>query len=95
MFAEMDRGMGDKRFPQPNVKRQIAMRRRQGWVMMGFVRVQLISPAWLHADGGSAVAAEVDCESLGRRIEKRIGFRLPPAIFDLCSGLCGNVVVGG
>ena len=83
VLAHVDDGIGAELFPHPRIEREIAVRRHQVGIVIGFFRVDIVAAGRLQPDGDIAAAEGRNGEGaaigVARPVE-RIGLRRAPAI---------------
>ena len=89
MLAIVDDGVGFELMAEPEIKREIAMGRNEGRVMVGGLGIDVVTACRLDADGHIAVGlnGKVKCAIA----EEGIGFRNVPARGDLFTDGVGEM----
>ncbi len=79
MLAGMDHRMRAEGGAQPAIESQIAVRRRQGRIVIARLRIDIVAARRLDADGDMTEAMDRQTEAVSLSVEERIGLGRAPA----------------
>ena len=88
MLAEMHHGVGVEMAPDPEIERQIMVRRHQIGIVIGALGVNIVTARRLHAD--HHVAETMQTETKAAAHDMRVLRRPPPARLDGASYVLGQ-----